>query len=39
MKVDQSFFGDAVEEWNTIWSEKTTALETLRQVAEDTADQ
>lgn len=39
VKVDQSFFGDAVEKWNAIWSEKTTALKDLRQVAEETANQ
>ena len=39
VKVDQSFFGDAVEQWNTIWSEKTSVLEELRQVAKDTANQ
>ena len=37
VEVDQSFFGDAVSEWNTIWTEKTSMLEPLRQVADDTA--
>ena len=35
-KVDPSFFGAAVEEWNAIWSEKAPSLAALRQVAEDT---
>lgn len=38
-KVDESFFGDAVAQWNAIWAEKTSALEDLRQVAEETASQ
>ncbi|MCK0150153.1 TRAP transporter substrate-binding protein [Marivita sp. S6314] len=38
VEVDQSFFGDAVDEWNTIWSEKTSMLDALRQVANDTAE-
>lgn len=37
-KVDQSFFGDAVDKWNAIWSEKSAALDGLREVAADTAN-
>lgn len=36
--VDQAFFGDAVAEWNAIWSEKSEALGQLRAVAEATAE-
>ena len=32
-KVDASFFGDAIEQWNTIWSEKAASLDDLRAVA------
>lgn len=35
--VDQAFFGDAVDQWNAIWSEKSSMLGALRQVAADTA--
>ncbi|MGJ8615363.1 MAG: TRAP transporter substrate-binding protein [Sulfitobacter sp.] len=35
-KVDPSFFGDAVEKWNAIWSEKAASLDALRKVAADT---
>lgn len=35
-KVDNTFFGDAVEQWNAIWSEKAASLDALRQVAADT---
>ncbi|MEX0308026.1 MAG: TRAP transporter substrate-binding protein [Ruegeria sp.] len=35
-KVDASFFGDAIEEWNGIWSEKTSSLDALRQTAAET---
>jgi len=35
-KVDASFFGDAIEEWNTIWSEKAPSLEALRATAAET---
>ncbi len=38
VEVDQDFFGDAVAEWNAIWSEKSGALDDLRQVAADTAN-
>lgn len=35
-KVDASFFGDAIDEWNAIWSEKTSSLDALRATAADT---
>lgn len=35
-KVDASFFGGAIEEWNATWSKKTTALKDLRTVAAET---
>ena len=35
-KVDASFFGDAIDQWNTIWSEKAASLEKLRAVAAET---
>ncbi|WP_299638956.1 TRAP transporter substrate-binding protein [uncultured Ruegeria sp.] len=35
-KVDASFFGDAIEEWNAIWSQKTSSLDALRQTAAET---
>jgi len=35
-KVDADFFGDAIEEWNAIWSEKAASLDDLRAVAADT---
>lgn len=38
IEVDQDFFGDAVGEWNAIWSEKSAYLDTLRQVSADTAE-
>ena len=38
IKVDESFFGDAGEQWNAKWSEKSTALEGLRVVAAQTAN-
>lgn len=31
--VSADFFGDAIEKWNAIWSEKTTALAELRAAA------
>ncbi|PID35880.1 MAG: C4-dicarboxylate ABC transporter substrate-binding protein [Rhodobacterales bacterium] len=37
-KVDASFFGDAIEKWNTIWAEKSSALDSLRAVAAETAE-
>ena len=38
VKVDETFFADAVSEWNDIWSKKSAAFESLRQVAADTAN-
>jgi len=35
-KVDASFFGDSIDEWNAIWSEKTSSLDALRATAADT---
>ncbi|NOD98173.1 C4-dicarboxylate ABC transporter substrate-binding protein [Ruegeria sp. HKCCD6228] len=35
-KVDALFFGDAIEEWNGIWSQKTSSLDALRQTAAET---
>lgn len=36
VKVDADFFGDAVAQWNTIWAEKSAALDDLRAAAEAT---
>lgn len=38
LEVEQDFFGDAVDEWDAIWSEKSALLTDLRQVAKDTAN-
>lgn len=35
-KVDASFFGNAIDEWNAIWSQKTSSLDALRATAADT---
>tara|TARA_R110002072_G_scaffold41779_12_gene116889 strand:+ start:1713 stop:2687 length:975 start_codon:yes stop_codon:yes gene_type:complete len=35
-KVDPTFFGDAVDQWNAIWSEKAASLDDLRKVAAET---
>jgi tripartite ATP-independent transporter DctP family solute receptor len=35
-RVDASFFGDAIDQWNTIWSEKATSLDDLRAIAAET---
>ncbi len=35
-KVDAAFFGGAIEEWNKIWSEKTSSLDALRTTAAET---
>jgi len=35
-KVDSSFFGGAIDDWNAIWSEKTSSLDALRATAADT---
>lgn len=37
VEVDEAFFGDAVEEWNATWSEKSSVLEDLRDVSQETA--
>lgn len=34
--VDESFFGDAIEQWNAIWAEKAPSLDALRTVAAET---
>ncbi len=36
IKVDNTFFGDAVDQWNTIWSEKAPSLAALRTLADET---
>ncbi len=36
VEVDADFFGDAIDEWNTIWSEKTSSLDALRATAAET---
>ena len=35
-KVDASFFGGAIDEWNAAWSEKAVSLDALREVAAET---
>ncbi len=35
-KVDASFFGDAIDQWNATWSEKAASLDALRAVAAET---
>ncbi len=35
-KVDASFFGDAIDQWNAEWSEKAASLDDLRAVAAET---
>ena len=37
IKVDSDFFGDVGDQWNAKWSEKSAALEGLRDVAAETA--
>ena len=37
LKVDASFFGDAIKTWNNIWAKKSAALDGLRKVARETA--
>lgn len=37
IKVDESFFEDAIGEWNATWSERSSALADLRGVAKATA--
>jgi len=34
-KVDSTFFGDAIGQWNVIWSEKAPSLDALRTLAAD----
>lgn len=36
-EVDESFFGDAIDAWNEIWSERSSVLDDLREVAAETA--
>ena len=36
VKVDASFFENAISDWNDIWSKKTSALEALRATADAT---
>ncbi|WP_163849152.1 TRAP transporter substrate-binding protein [Pseudooceanicola aestuarii] len=38
IKVDDTFFSDAVASWNETWSAKTDVLDDMRQVAADTAE-
>ncbi|MBT0958460.1 TRAP transporter substrate-binding protein [Alphaproteobacteria bacterium KMM 3653] len=38
VKVDEDYFADAVTKWDAIWSEKSSALDALRQVGADTAE-
>ncbi|AQQ05685.1 C4-dicarboxylate ABC transporter substrate-binding protein [Roseibium algicola] len=37
-KVGPEFFGDAVDQWNAIWVEKSSALNDLRTVSAETAN-
>ncbi len=36
IKVDASFFGDAIDEWNAAWSQKAASLDSLRTTASET---
>ncbi|WCR12075.1 TRAP transporter substrate-binding protein [Paracoccus stylophorae] len=36
--VDEEFFADAVQKWNEIWSQKSAALDDLRNVSRETAN-
>lgn len=38
MRVDASFFGDAIDQWNATWSKKSSALDSLRAIAASTAE-
>lgn len=38
LEVDADFFGEAIEEWNSIWSERSSALADLRETAAATAE-
>jgi TRAP-type C4-dicarboxylate transport system substrate-binding protein len=37
VKADETFFSDAIVSWNKIWSERSSALDDLREVARTTA--
>lgn len=37
VKVDETFFTDAISSWNNTWSERSPSLESLREVAKSTA--
>lgn len=37
IEVDESFFGGAIDAWNEIWSERSSVLDDLREVAAETA--
>ncbi|MEO0384317.1 MAG: TRAP transporter substrate-binding protein [Pseudomonadota bacterium] len=37
VEVDESFFGGAIDAWNEIWSERSSVLDDLREVAAETA--
>lgn len=39
VEVGADFFGDAIEKWTAIWSEKSSSLEDLRAVAQETAEE
>ncbi|WP_375573900.1 TRAP transporter substrate-binding protein [Ahrensia marina] len=38
VEVDESFFNDAIDAWNDIWSERSQSLDALRDVATATAE-
>lgn len=38
IQVGPAFFGDAINQWNAIWAEKSAALGTLRTVSQATAN-
>jgi tripartite ATP-independent transporter DctP family solute receptor len=37
IEVDEGFFGGAIDAWNEIWSERSSVLDDLREVAAETA--
>lgn len=39
VEVGADFFGDAIEKWTAIWSEKSSSLEDLRAVAQETSEE
>lgn len=39
IEVGADFFGDAIEDWTATWSEKSSALEELRTVSSETAEE